>query len=68
MPEPRAVVNLTPGQLATIRQLSDQWSFLRDKRRALWIAAEDSPHGDQIEDPDLDVLLSRLPVTVVVCG
>jgi hypothetical protein len=54
-------VNLTPGQLAGIGQLSDQWSFLWDKRRSLWIAAEDCPDGEQIEEPDLDVLLARLP-------
>lgn len=29
-----ASVNLTPGQLARIGQLSDQWSFLWDKRRS----------------------------------
>jgi len=34
-------VNLTPDQLHQIGQLSDQWSFLWDKRRSLWIAAED---------------------------
>jgi hypothetical protein len=52
-------VNLTPVQLARIRQLSDQWSFLWDKRRSLWIAAEDCPDGDQLEESDLDVLLAR---------
>jgi hypothetical protein len=41
-----------------------QWSFLWDKRRSLWIAAEDCPDGEQIEEADLDVLLARLPVTV----
>ena len=55
------IVNLTPGQLARIEQLSDQWSFLWDKRRSLWIAAEDCPDGEQIEESDLDVLLARLP-------
>jgi hypothetical protein len=55
-------VNLTPGQLDRIGQLSDQWSFLWDKRRSLWIAAEDCPDGEQIEEADLDVLLARLPV------
>jgi len=54
-------VNLTSGQLARIGQLSDQWSFLWDKRRSLWIAAEDCPDGEQIEESDLDVLLARLP-------
>jgi hypothetical protein len=33
-----------------------------DTRRSLWIAAKDSPDGGQIEEPDLDVLLARLPV------
>jgi hypothetical protein len=55
-------VNLTPGQLARISQLSDQWSFLWDKRRSLWIAAEDCPDGEQVEEADLDVLLARLPI------
>jgi hypothetical protein len=54
-------VNLTPGQLARIGQLNDQWSFLWDKRRSLWIAAEDCPDGIQIEGADLDVLLALLP-------
>ena len=54
-------MNLTRGQLARIGQLSDQWSFLWDKRRSLWIAAEDCPDGEQIEEADLDVLLARLP-------
>ena len=54
-------MNLTPGQLDAIGQLSDQWSFLWDKRRSLWIAAEDCPDGEQIEEADLDVLLARLP-------
>jgi hypothetical protein len=55
-------VNLTPGQLERIGQLSDQWSFLWDKRRAVWIAAEDCPDGEQVEEADLDILLARLPV------
>jgi hypothetical protein len=55
-------VNLTPGQVDRIGQLSDQWSFLWDKRRSLWIAAEDCPDGEQIEEADLDILLGRLPV------
>ncbi len=55
------IMKLTPDQLATIGQLSDQWSFLWDKRRSLWIAAEDCPDGEQIEDADLDALLARLP-------
>jgi hypothetical protein len=36
--------------------------ILRDKRRAVWIAAEDCPDGEQVEEADLDVLLTRLPV------
>jgi hypothetical protein len=36
-------VNLAPAQLTRMSQLSDQWSFLWDKRRSLWIAAEDCP-------------------------
>lgn|GEM_PF-1575818 len=57
-------MRLTPGQLALIGGLADQWSFLWDKRRSLWIAAEDCPDGDQIEEPDLNVLLARLSGTV----
>jgi hypothetical protein len=57
-------MNLTPGQLGRIGQLSDQWSFLWDKRRSLWIAAEDCPDGEHLEEADLDVLLSRLPAVV----
>jgi hypothetical protein len=53
-------VNLTPGQVQRIGQLSDQWSFFWDKRRSLWIAAEDCPDGEQVEEADLDVLLARL--------
>jgi hypothetical protein len=56
------MVNVTPGQLDRIGELSDQWSFLWDKRRSLWIAAEDCPDGEQVEEADLDVLLARLPV------
>jgi hypothetical protein len=37
--------------------------FLWDKRRSLWIAAEDCPDGEQIEEVDLDVLLAQLPAT-----
>jgi hypothetical protein len=54
-------VNLTSAQLHRIGRLSDQWSFLWDKRRSLWIAAEDCPDGEQIEEADLDALLVRLP-------
>jgi hypothetical protein len=28
----------------------------------MWIAAEDCPDGEQVEEGDLDVLLTRLPV------
>lgn len=51
---------LTPAQLTGIAQLSDQWSFLWDKRRSLWIAAEDSPDGAHLEEADLDLLLVLL--------
>ena len=47
----RDVVKLTPGQLARIGQLSDQWSFLWDKRRSLWIAAEDCPMASSSKRP-----------------
>jgi hypothetical protein len=53
-------VNITPSQLDRLGQLSDQWSFLWDKRRSLWIAAEDCPDGKQVQNADLDVLLARL--------
>jgi hypothetical protein len=52
-------VNLTPGQVDRIGQLSDQWSFWWDKRRSLWIAAEDWPDGEQVDDTDLDVSIMR---------
>jgi hypothetical protein len=61
-------VNLTPGQVDRIGELSDQWSFLWDKRRSVWIAAEDSPDGEQVEEADLDVLLARLPVIAAPRG
>jgi len=38
-----------------------------DKRRSLWIAAEDYPGVEQIEEADLDVLLARLPAVIAVC-
>jgi hypothetical protein len=65
---PRGVTELTAGQLARIGQLSDQWSFLWDKRRSLWIAAEDCSDGEQIEETNLDVLLARLSGDVPVHG
>jgi hypothetical protein len=55
-------VILTPRQQDRICELSDQWSFFWDKRRSLWLAAEDCPDGDQLEEADLDVLLARLTV------
>ena len=55
-------MNLTANQVDRIGELSDQWSFLWDKRRSLWIAAEDCPDGEQVEEADLDVLLARLSV------
>jgi hypothetical protein len=54
-------MNLTPDQLERMGQLSDQWSFLWDKHRSLWIAAEDCPDGEQIEEADLNILLAQLP-------
>jgi hypothetical protein len=45
------LMNLTPGQRARIGQLSDQWSFLWDKRRSLWIAAEDCPMVSKSKRP-----------------
>jgi hypothetical protein len=53
-------VNLTREQLDRIGRLGEQWSLLWDKRRKLWIAAEDDEDGEQIEEADLDVLLDRL--------
>ncbi|MGH3186252.1 MAG: hypothetical protein ACRDPY_20130 [Streptosporangiaceae bacterium] len=50
---------LTAAQLDAMTRLADQWSFLWDKRRQLWIAAEDSPNGEQIKEADLDALLSH---------
>jgi hypothetical protein len=61
-------VNLTPGQVNRISELSGQWSFLWDKRRTIWIAAEDCPDGEQVEEPDLDALLARLPVIAATRG
>jgi hypothetical protein len=66
MPEAGLPVNLAPAQLTRMSQLSDQWSFLWDKRRSLWIAAEDCPDGGQIEEADLDMLLARLPLRLWV--
>jgi hypothetical protein len=51
---------LTLAQLATLTELADEWSFLWDKRRQLWIAAQDSPDGVQLEEADLDALLERI--------
>lgn len=66
MPEAGLPVNLAPAQLTRMSRLSDQWSFLWDKRRSLWIAAEDCPDGEQVEEADLDVLLARLPLRLWV--
>jgi hypothetical protein len=51
---------LTPAQLAAITCLSDEWSFLWDKNRHLWIAAQDTPEGEHLEEADLDALLERI--------
>jgi hypothetical protein len=51
---------LTPAQLDAITRLSEEWSFLWDKKRQQWIAAQDSPDGDQLEEADLDALLDRI--------
>lgn len=50
---------LTAAQVNELARLGDEWSFLWDKRRQLWIAAQDSPDGEQLEEADLDVLLDR---------
>jgi hypothetical protein len=47
--------------------MKDHWSFLWDKRRSLWIAAEDCPDGEQFEEAELDTLLARLPMTDTEC-
>jgi hypothetical protein len=59
---------LTPSQQDRIRELSDQWSFFWDKHRSLWLAAEDCPDGDQLEEADLDTLLARLSATAAAHG
>jgi hypothetical protein len=41
---------------------------LWDKRRSLWIAAEDCPDGEQMEEADLDALLARLTVIAEAHG
>lgn len=56
-------MKLTRDQLDRIGRLGEQWSLLWDKRRGLWIAAEDDQDGEQIEEADLDVLLGRLTVS-----
>ena len=56
----RDPVNLTPRQLDRMAHVMDTWSVMWDKRRWLWIAAEDAPDGEQIEEADLDVLLTRM--------
>jgi hypothetical protein len=47
--------------------MKDHWSFLWDKRRSLWIAAEDCPAGEQFEEAELDTLLARLPMADTEC-
>ncbi len=42
-------MHITPGQLDRLGRLMDTWSVLWDKRRSVWIAAEDAPDGLQIE-------------------
>ena len=60
-PAPREdVMILTPAQLAKITELADDWSFMWDKRRQLWIAAQDSPDGEQFDEADLDTLLTLI--------
>ena len=60
-PRPRQdVMILPPAQLAAITELADEWSFLWDKRRQLWIATQDVPDGEQFEEVDLDALLTRI--------
>ena len=53
-------MKLTGDQRDRISRVSDQWSLLWDKRRQLWIAAEDDEDGAQIEEADLNILLERL--------
>jgi len=53
-------MTLTPAQVAALTELGDDWSFLWDKKRQLWIAAQDSPDGEQFEEADLDALLDRI--------
>ena len=53
-------MRLTPGQIDRISRLGEQWSLMWDKRRSLWIAAEDDEDGRQIEETDLDALLDRI--------
>jgi len=61
-------VILTPRQQDRICELSDQWSFFWDKRRSLWLAAEDCLDGDQLEEADLDALLARLAAIAATYG
>ena len=55
----------TLDQLDRVSRLGEQWSLMWDKRRQLWIAAEDDEDGEQIEDADLDVLLDRVATAVI---
>jgi len=61
-------MNLTPDQVDRIGRLSGEWSFLWDKRRSLWIATEDCPDGEQIEEADLDVLPAGPAASYVLKG
>jgi hypothetical protein len=61
-------VNLTLVQQHRIGELGDQWSFFWDKRRSVWLAAEDCPDGEQVEEADLDILLARLSVIAAAGG
>ena len=51
MPEAVLPVSLAPAQLTRMNRLSDQWSFLWDKRRSLWIAAEDCRTASRSKKP-----------------
>jgi hypothetical protein len=53
---------IPPGQLTRLFSLMDEvpWSFLYDKKRMLWIAAEDYEDGEHFEEQDLGVLLEKV--------
>ena len=52
---------LTTAQLHAITQLADQWSFLWVQQ--LWIAAEDSPNGEQICQTNLRLATFRVTMS-----